>query len=395
MNGAGGRSAPLWLILTLLLGAHPIAADLYLPALPDIAAAFGGRVSTVQWTLTIYILAFGVAQLFVGKCADRYGRRKLILAAFAVSVAASALAAAVTSLTLLVACRAMQGAAAASCAVCARAVIRDRFSDVAGTRVMAQSMSGMGCIALMAPLAGGLSTSIMGWHGTLGLIGVFGGAAWLTVYLGFQETHAVPAQATAVRASVFLKSPQFVASSLLAGASFSGAICFLLVSPFIFIGQFGMSRMAYGMVVAGCSLSFLIGTVLCRRYLRHASVTQAVRLGAGLSLGGGLIELLLWSAGVHAPWALIAPQCLFMLGHGFHQPCGQAGAVGPFPAAAGQAAALSGFLLTAVAFVTGQLALASTLGPTPTLIAAMSAMSAMIAINGWYVIPRAYRRPRQ
>ena len=36
-----------------------------------------------------------------------------------------------------------------------------------------------------------------------------------------------------------------------------------------------------------------------------------------------------------------------------HQPCGQAGAVGPFPQAAGTASALAGFLLAVVAFVVG------------------------------------------
>ena len=44
---------------------------------------------------------------------------------------------------------------------------------------------------------------------------------------------------------------------------------------------------------------------------------------------------------------------LFMLGHGVHQPCGQSGAVGPFPQAAGAASALSGFLMMVVAFGMG------------------------------------------
>ena len=47
------------------------------------------------------------------------------------------------------------------------------------------------------------------------------------------------------------------------------------------------------------------------------------------------------------------PQCLFALGHGIHQPCGQAGAVGPFPRAAGAASALAGFVLALTAFGIG------------------------------------------
>lgn len=388
------RAAPLWLILMLLFGVQPVATDLYLPALPEIAASFGGRIGAVQWTLTAYILAFGLTQLGVGTLADRYGRRKVMLAALALYVGASLLAAVADSIAVLVLCRFLHGMATASCAVCARAVIRDRFPETAGTRVMAQSMTGMSAIALIAPVAGGLSTSVMGWHGTLTLVGAFGAATWLIVYLAFPETSRTgPAAAAPSRSMLhYLRHAQFLSSSLLAGASFAGAISFLLMSSFIFIGHFGMSRMLYGLVLAACSLCFMTGTVMCRRYLRHGTVMRAVGLGAALTVTGGASQLLLLLLGVDAPWALIVPQCVFMLGHGFHQPCGQAGAVAPFPESAGQAAAASGFVLTAVAFITGQLASLSPWSPTATLVAAISALSTFIGVNAWVALPRAYHR---
>lgn len=44
---------------------------------------------------------------------------------------------------------------------------------------------------------------------------------------------------------------------------------------------------------------------------------------------------------------------MFMLAHGINLPCSTAGAVGPFPEKAGTAAALSGFIMMLVAFITG------------------------------------------
>jgi DHA1 family bicyclomycin/chloramphenicol resistance-like MFS transporter len=58
-------------------------------------------------------------------------------------------------------------------------------------------------------------------------------------------------------------------------------------------------------------------------------------------------------AGIHTVWAVMLPSWLFCVGHGVHQPCGQAGAVGPFPEKAGTAASLSGFWMMAVAFGVG------------------------------------------
>jgi DHA1 family bicyclomycin/chloramphenicol resistance-like MFS transporter len=82
-------------------------------------------------------------------------------------------------------------------------------------------------------------------------------------------------------------------------------------------------------------------------------MARTVRRGAVFSLAGGLLIVLLALLGVHGVWAVLLPQWLFAFGHGVHQPCGQAGAVGPFPQAAGAASALAGFVLAAVAFGVG------------------------------------------
>ena len=121
------------------------------------------------------------------------------------------------------------------------------------------------------------------------------------------------------------------------------------------------------------------------------AVPQVVRIGAGLSLLGGVSQLLLWLGGVHTVWALALPQCIYMLGHGFHQPCGQGGAVAPFPRHAGRAAALSGCVITGAAFISGQLVSVSSLPASYTLVIAMSIISALVGLVALIAIPRAYR----
>ena len=91
----------LALILGLLSAVGPFAIDMYLPALPAIAADFGVTEAAVQTTLTAYFLAFGVAQLFYGPMADAMGRRPplfLGLAIFAVGSLGAAFAGTIGSL---------------------------------------------------------------------------------------------------------------------------------------------------------------------------------------------------------------------------------------------------------------------------------------------------------
>ena len=88
--------------------------------------------------------------------------------------------------------------------------------------------------------------------------------------------------------------------------------------------------------------------VLCRRLLPRHGLRGAVRRGAWFTLAGGLGMAGLSLAGVHTVWAILLPQYLYAIGHGMHQPCGQTGAIGPFPEKAGTAASLSGFAMTAL-----------------------------------------------
>ena len=73
---------------------------------------------------------------------------------------------------------------------------------------------------------------------------------------------------------------------------------------------------------------------------------------------------------------------LFAFGHGMHQPCGQTGAVGPFPQSAGVASALAGCVLAFIAFAVGLWlgpALDGTLRPMGFGLAVSSVVTALVA----------------
>ncbi|MFZ6772602.1 multidrug effflux MFS transporter [Undibacterium sp. SXout7W] len=408
---SGSQSAlSVSILLMLLLATQPVATDVYLPALPQIAIDTGGTTGQVQWTLTAYIMSFGLMQLVAGSLADKYGRRSTLLWGLALYVAAGMVGVLAMHLPLLIASRVVQGAATAACIISARAVIRDKYSGAAGLGIMARSMTGMSLIGFLSPVVGGLVTEYFSWHATLAVVTGFGVLTWLVVYFYFVETHtnhtAHTANTTHAPAndgvvittgdtnfsfSYFLRNKQFLFSSLLAGSSFSGAMAFLMLSPFVFIGEFGMSRVAYGVLPALCSMAFLIGTVICRQCLRYWTVPKVVRVGASLSLIGGITEFVLWQLHVRSVFAIVAPQCIFMLGHGFHQPCGQGGAVAPFPDCAGRAAAVSGFLITGTAFTVGQIISHSSHAASQTLVMTMLVVATALGVLGWIAIPSAYR----
>jgi MFS transporter, DHA1 family, multidrug resistance protein len=388
-------SAPLIVtLLALLLGTQPITTDLYLPALPGLAADLGSPMGSTQLTLSALLFAFGFSQLLLGPAADRYGRRPVLLGGLSVFVLASIGSTLAADIGALVAWRALQGVGMAAAVVCARAMVRDLYMPADGARIMSKALSGLGLIALASPLLGGLLATVLGWRHALAATGVFGAICLATVMWALPET--VPSRnPLALRiAPMFaqwgrvLRHPTFVAWSLLIACTYGGLFAFLAGSSFVFIDVLGTSSMACGLFIAGCSISYIVGTFWCRRWLLRYGLTGAVKRGAAFTLAGGMAMAGLAWAGVISPWAIAVPQFVYCFGHGIHQPCGQAAVIGPFPQHAGAASALAGFILAAAAVAVGAwlgMAMNGTVYPLVMTVGAMSVATALVA---WTLVQR-------
>ncbi|MFZ3219629.1 MAG: multidrug effflux MFS transporter [Rhodoferax sp.] len=386
------------LMLSVLMGIQPVTTDLYLPALPRLTHELGASMAQAQLTLTALLLAFGISQLFWGPLSDRFGRRPVLLAGLTAYVAASLGSALAPTMDLLIIWRTVQGAAMGAAVMCARAIVRDLYTPTQGAGVMSKGLSGLGVIACVAAPLGGLLTAWFDWHAALLALAVFGAFGLVLVALRFQETvhHKNPrALQPATLARTWLgivRNPTFVAFTVLSMCSYSGLFTFLAASSFVFIRVLGFSTTAYGLVMLGNSFVYLLGTFLCRRLLIRVGVRRTLAIAGGLSVAGGSTMGGLALLGVQSAWAIILPFGLFIAAHGIHQPCGQSGAVGPFPKAAGAASALNGFLMMVSAFATGQWLGTHMDGTTRPLILGVWFWSVLIALNAWTLIQR-YGRP--
>jgi DHA1 family bicyclomycin/chloramphenicol resistance-like MFS transporter len=345
--------------MALLLGMQPVATDVYLPALPLLTRALGAPMASAQLTMSALILAFGLSQLALGPVADRFGRRPVLLGGLALFTLAGLGSAFADHIGTLVIWRVAQGVALAAAVVCARAMVRDLYEPVTGARVMSLAMSGLAVIAIGGPMIGGAAAGAFGWRGPLVLVALCGLASWIFIATCVPETARLPNR-TATSPAVLLRNwmamlrhPTFRAWALLVSCSFGGLFTVLAASSFVYIEVLGLSSTAFGLTLAWGGGVYLVATFVCRRWIHLHGMRGAVMRGAAFTLAGGLLALVATWVQQGALWWLLAGHGLYSFGHGMHQPCGQAGAVGPFPQAAGTASALAGFLLAVVAFVVG------------------------------------------
>lgn len=66
-------------VLGLLSTFGPLSLDLYLPALPSLAAELDASPSSAQLSITACLIGLAVGQLVAGPMSDRYGRRRPLL----------------------------------------------------------------------------------------------------------------------------------------------------------------------------------------------------------------------------------------------------------------------------------------------------------------------------
>lgn len=376
------------LMLTLLLSLQPVTTDLMLTALPALAADLNAPMAPVQLTLSATILAFGIAQLFWGPVADRLGRRPVMLLGLGGYTLACVGAWTADDVATLVLWRAAQGATMAAAVVCARAMVRDLYELHEGAGVMARALTGLGVVAILCPLLGGVLVNAFGWRAAIVAMGLCAVALTAVILLRLPETirqrnrNATRITPLMRQSLAILRNPSFRAWTILVACTYGGLYTTLASAGIVMIQVLHLSTTAAGMVLSLMGCSYIAGTLLCRHWLPRHGLVGAVGRAAWFSLAAGAMLALVAITDTRSVWLLMAALCVFSAGHGTHQPCGQTGAVSAFPHAAGLASALAGFVLALVAFGVGLWlgrALDGSVRPLATGVAVGASLSALVA----------------
>ncbi|MDE0669573.1 MAG: MFS transporter [bacterium] len=317
-------------LMAALTASTALGVDVMLPALGEIRDAFGlpADSTTLSWTVSLYLLGLGFAQLVFGPLADRFGRKPTLYAGLALYVAGAAGAALAPSLGFLLASRLVWGFGAASPRVMALTITRDRY---VGDR-MARVMSLIIAVFLIAPILGPALGELLLLSGTWRW--VFGFSVVTAVTLGLwlvrlDETldpaHRLPldlerlrrAFRTIVGTRVTLGYGLALTFELSAFTAFLASFELLLDDVYDRGGQFALLFGASAAVMAITALggARTIAAVGAQTVLRTAIVAHAVGGSALVAIslaGGGAPSFWLWYVvltGLNALHVVIAPIC--------------------------------------------------------------------------------------
>jgi DHA1 family bicyclomycin/chloramphenicol resistance-like MFS transporter len=341
-------------VLALLSAFTPLSIDMYLPALPVIESDLKAGVGDIQLTLSAFMIAFGIGQIFYGPAGDRFGRRPVILGGIAVYVLTSvgcAFAAASGQLVLL---RLLQGLSACGGVVLARTMVRDLAERDQAARAMSLMMACTSIAPMLAPLIGGQILWFLGWRAIFFILAGIGVFAWTAAFQRLPETlrpeYRQPLVVSAIlkRFGELLHHKAFMRYAFTSSFQFAALLSFLSGSPFVFIQHYGIQPRAYGLLFGGMVVFMTLGSLLnakfapvfgAGRILRYAVIVPAIVGPAGLILG--LIEARYGTIGMWPFFLCFAPQIatISLIG-----PNATAMALQRYPHMAGTASSLMGVM---------------------------------------------------
>lgn len=131
-------------------------------ALPEISREFA--TSQGIWLMTSFLLVSTVASPLVGKLADTYGKRRMLLVSVVLSTGGSVVAALAPTFTVLLAGWSLVGLLS-PCIFLVYSLIRDVYPTRTVPLAVSISTTGMGLIAIPAPVIAGHIIDSFGWRG--------------------------------------------------------------------------------------------------------------------------------------------------------------------------------------------------------------------------------------
>ena len=280
-----------------IMALNPLAMDMMLPALPDIASAF--HITTAnqpQEVLSAFLVGFGVGQFIMGPLSDRFGRRPVLIDGMALYCIASLLAIMASSFETLLLARVLQGLGTSATRVIATSIVRDCYAGRRMASVMSLAMMVFIAVPVIAPSLGQAIMLLTQWRGIFIVLMLYGVLALIWSAVRMPETLPVAERKSLAVRDVLgafrqtVTNRQTLGYALAAGSVQGSLFAFVFSSQQAFteiyrLGHYfplAFAAVAIGVAVAGFLNARFVGRV-GMRIISHGALIGFVAV-AGMML---------------------------------------------------------------------------------------------------------------
>ncbi len=336
------------IVIFLLVPLGPLAIDVFLPSMPQMVEYFESTDSSIQLTISLYVLALGGAQLIAGPVSDKYGRKVSIIIGLVLYGSASLAIAFSSSLFYLYLFRVVQGIGAAFTMVSAMAWIRDHYDGVTAAKWLSYMGGVTSAIPTIAPLIGSALAFYWGWFGGFYAMSI----ATLFIFIlaikgvvsekvAILTTDTEDTEKLSCNLKDILTNRQFLTFSTANLLSFGGLLSYVAISPIVAIKEAGLSQITFSILFGMIGASQIVASFIAPKLMHVIGRSNTVLFGLGMiSISGGLL-FFVGQENVNVFFILAGMGCA---GFSVMSGAGTSLSLEPFKYCAGLATSIDGFM---------------------------------------------------
>ncbi|REL29027.1 MFS transporter [Thalassotalea euphylliae] len=284
-------------LLASIMALSPLAIDLYLPAMPQIADELATTMPSVQNTLSIYLVGYACGLLFFGPLADKYPRRNLVMIGLIGFMLATFALPFATSIEAFMGMRFVQAFLSSAATVVVPGTIREIYQKNTAKGLSYVSMIMM-LAPMIAPSIGSVILALHSWQAIFYALAVY---ACLILLFAVKQLPNRAASLASEQGEQQAQSPSFlgrykivlgnkparlelIASMMISLAFFA----YITAVPFVYMTVFQVSEFTFSVLFAAT-----VGALMTAHFINTRLV---VRKGSRTMLGYGLLVAVIASS---------------------------------------------------------------------------------------------------
>ena len=270
---------PAWyaILCYLAVPLSGVGIDIYTPSLPALTHAFHTSSTMIQYSISVYALAFGLSQCIAGPLTDRIGRKKVLLTCLILYVLLSLLSTTVTHPSELLILRTLQGLVGAGISVPARTILADIYDKPTYKRKVSYMMFAWGLGPILAPWIGSHLQASIGWQGSFFFLAAYS----IMLIIITLCTHETRPQSHGKKQPLFagykgiLKNKEFLPATFFLGAVCTVLVLYGLLAPFIIESKLHLSVLVFGRTALLMGVAWALGS-LANRFMQTVDLRLKV-----------------------------------------------------------------------------------------------------------------------
>ena len=263
------------------------AADIYLPSLPGMTTAMQVSSLQIQLTITVFLISYGVSQLFIGSILDSYGRFRFSMISLLIFAAASFAIALTHNIYVIYAMRVVHGITIGFIIAGKRAFFVDVFTGERLKSYLTMFSIIWSAGPIVAPFVGGYLQANFGWEANFYALGAVALGFAVLEFIFSGETLAKPMPFQLKRVvnvyAEMLSTGPFVLGIIMMGLAYAMVMVYNMTGPFIIEHHLQFSAVTAGYCSLIQGFAWMIGgfiskATLERPFFRKLAVNKSLQL---------------------------------------------------------------------------------------------------------------------